>query len=397
MEIRPSQIILPEGQQQHKRLTTTFGDTLSAQLGRTFGPAMAELNYYTSKSDYDPESLDRVENYIDQNSITGANAHYLRSFGIGSLDNFQAALRHIARQEEVRNDLDASTGANLFVTDLGTLVSLGLPVAGFAATKGLTAAFNIFTSQSARAGASKLVTERLRREFGDELSDIIKFAPERLREVKGVGPSVQGRIEAGPLGRPVDLAARSWTMLSGETLSATQLAKITALDAAVSDGSINVIDAMNQLELNADPYQVIKNAAILTAGVTVFSGGLGYGLGRLVGAPAKNPSRVAEFSKRYREQLKTTSSMPDPKETDVSYAGSWFTNSIFMKAVPTPVRNVIQSKFLPDWAKEELLQVGGDNGMVFAANQTGRSFGNSVFIETARRNGDWYRALETID
>jgi hypothetical protein len=121
MEIRPSQIILPEGQQQHKRLTTTFGDTLSAQLGRTFGPAMAELNYYTSKSDYDPESLDRVENYIDQNSITGANAHYLRSFGIGSLDNFQAALRHIARQEEVRNDLDASTGANLFVTDLGTI------------------------------------------------------------------------------------------------------------------------------------------------------------------------------------------------------------------------------------------------------------------------------------
>jgi hypothetical protein len=396
MELRSSQIILPEGQQKHKRLTTTFGDTLSAQFGRTFGPAMAELGYYTSKSDYDPESLDRVENYIDQNSITGANAHYLRSFGIGSLDNFQAALQHIARQEEVRNDLDASTGANLFVTDIGTLVSLAIPVAGFAATKGLTSAFSIFTSQSARTGASKLVTERLRREFGDELSDIVRFAPERLRDVKGVGAKVQGRIEAGPLGRPVDLAARSWTMLSGETFSAAQLSKITALDAAVSDGSINIVDALNQLELNADPYQVIKNAAMLTAGVTVFSGGLGYGLGRLAGAPAKNPSRVAEFSKRYKEYLKTTSSMPT-KETDVSYAGSWFTNSIFMKAVPTPVRNVVQSKFLPDWAKEELLQVGGDNGMVFAANQTGRSFGNSVFLETARRNGDWYRALESIN
>jgi len=396
MELRPSQIILPEGQQKHNRLTTTFGDTLSAQFGRTFGPAMAELSYYTSKSDYDPESLDRVENYINQNAITGANAHYLRSFGIGSLDNFQAALQHIARQEEVRNDLDASTGANLFVTDLGTLVSLAIPVAGFAATKGLTAAFSMFTSQSARTGASKLVTDRLRREFGDELSDIVRFAPERLRDVKGVGAKVQGRIEAGPLGRPVDLAARSWTMLSGETFSAAQLAKITSLDAAVSDGSINIVDALNQLELNADPYQVIKNAAMLTAAVTVFSGGLGYGLGRLAGAPAKNPSRVAEFSKRYKEYLKTTSSMPT-KETDVSYAGSWFTNSIFMKAVPTPVRNVVQSKFLPDWAKEELLQVGGDNGMVFAANQTGRSFGNSVFIETARRNGDWYQALETIN
>lgn len=397
MELRPSQIILPEGQQEVDRYPTTFGDTLSAQFGRTFGPALNELNFYTSKSDYDPESLNRVESYIKQNGVVGADAHYLRSFGIGSLDNFQSAVSHLARQREVRNDLDASTGANLFVTDLGTLVSLAVPVAGFAATKGLTFALNALGSQATRTGASKLVTQRLRSEFGENLSDIARFAPERLREVKGVGPRIQERVAAGPLGNPVDLAARSWSSLSGQSLSSAQIAKIASLDAAVADGSINLIDAMNQLEITADPYQVIKNAALQTLAVTTFSGMLGYGLGRLAGAPAQNPARVREFSRKYREYLNTSSDMPDPKKSDVSYAGAWFADSIFMKAVPTPIRTTIQSKLLPDWAKEEMLQVGGDNGMVFAANQVGKSFGNSVFIETARRNGDWYKALETIN
>lgn len=397
MELKHSPIILPSGEQVIDRNQATFGDTLSAQYGRVFGPATDQLSFYTSQSDYDPDSFNRVDSYIEQNSLTGYSARYLRTYGIGSQENFSRAVQFLKRQEEVRDDLSASSGVNLFLTDIGTQVSLALPVAGFAATKGLQAAYSAMRSQVTRTGASKVVEQRLLAEFGDDLSDVVRFAPERLQEVKGIGPRVQERIAGGTLGNPVTLASRSWSELSGNVLSREQLGKLTALDAAVSEGSITLTEAMNELQITAEPLQVIKNAALYSLGMTVFAGGLGYGLGAAMGLPAKNTTRFASFGSRYKEYLNTVSDMPDPKKTDVSYAGSWFADSIFMKAVPTPIRTTIQSKLVPDWAKEEMLGLGGDNGMVLAANQVGKSFGNSVFIDTARRNGDWYKTLEVIN
>jgi len=339
-EARPFNI----GRQPMQSTVPTVGQTGNAQYGRIFNPIKNQLNFYSRISTYDPESIDRVETVIEKQGFNEEDARYLRLFGIGSQDNFLSALEFIKNRNDNQSILNRSTGLNLFLTDPSFHASIAIPYGGVAASLHLGKGLNALGFQGS------------------------------VRQI-----------------------ARAKQLMRGENLTAQNLAKIGALDAAVVDGSITLIEALTEISEGKDPIAEIGDAALYTMGATAVGGLLGYGIGAALNRPISAQARQATFGRRYKEYLNSVSDEPAKRGEDLSFTGEWFTNSWFMRAIPTPLRATIQDKLLPDWAKMDMLQLGGDNGMPFAMNQLGKSVGSSAFTESARRQGDWFKALDVIN
>jgi len=343
-------IVVPEtrpfnvGRQPVQSTVPTLGQTGNAQYGRIFNPIKNQLNFYSRISTYDPESIDRVETVIKKQGFNEEDARYLRLFGIGSQDNFLSALEFIKNRNDNQSILNRSTGLNLFLTDPSFHASIAIPYGGVAASLHLGKGLNALGFQGS------------------------------VRQI-----------------------ARAKQLMRGENLTAQNLAKIGALDAAVVDGSITLIEALTEISEGKDPIAEIGDAALYTMGATAVGGLLGYGIGAALNRPISAQARQATFGRRYKEYLNSVSDEPAKRGEDLSFTGEWFTNSWFMRAIPTPLRATIQDKLLPDWAKMDMLQLGGDNGMPFAMNQLGKSVGSSAFTESARRQGDWFKALDVIN
>jgi|TARA_R100001463_G_scaffold5943_4_gene19938 hypothetical protein len=452
MEITvPKALPFNTGGRLPKTEAPTLGETGNAQYGKIFNPIKNQLNFYTRTSTYDPDSQERIEDFIKVNELNENDARYLRSFGIGSPENFSAALKFIENRRKNYSVLNRSTGLNLFVTDPSLHVSLGIPAGGILASKYLK-------STLANVSQAASLAERSYFAYPKHASSILQDAARAKLILRNA---------------PVDLA------------------KLGALDAAVVEGSISLTDALSEISEGEDPVEELTNAALWTMGSTAIGGTLGYTLGLAVPRPQAAKTRKQNFNNNYKDYLKSISENPlnrsaelqksydaeninnkkfnkvfdEIKELenqlsklnnalqdldidkakklankqkkqrkkiktetkklktelekygkenqrilkerenikekkgkqDISYSGDWFTNSWFMKAVPTPVRTTIQDKKLPDFAKEEMLDLGGDNGMPFIMNQIGKSAGNSAFTEIGRRQGDWFQALDVIN
>ena len=374
------EIIVPEPTEldtkTRRKVTTTapsFGQTLSSQYSRIIDPIANQNKFYTSTSgDYDADSIPRVEEFIVKQNLGDEDARYLRTFGIGNLDNFQSAMKFIENRSTNRDILSRSTGVNLFLSDPSLHFSLIIPYVGFAAA----AKFGKAASHSGFASTSY------------------------QRQLVNIGPIKSGTVnlsqEKRRLFREV-LSAK--TKMQTTKFSTSELARISALDAAVVDGSVSLSDALTEISGGEDPLSEITNAALYTAGATAVGALLGYGFGKFLNRPKNSQTRQATFNKGYRNYLNSVSERPAETGKELSYAGAWFANSWFMKAAPTPIRSTVNDKALArsEWAIEEMLAVGGDNGMPFVANQMGKSIGNSVNIEAGRRQGDWFKALDVIN
>lgn len=244
-------------------------------------------------------------------------------------------------------------------------------------------------------GIGPNLTARATATFGDDLASVARFAPERLTEIPYVGTARAAAAEQAFL-RPVSMAVSAQTLMTGRRYTATELAKIGALDAAVIDGSISLTTALNEIGFDEDPADALTNAALYTLGMTAMGGVAGYGLGAALGAPLRQRQRMQQFSQEYKTYLRATSEKP-AEGADLSYAGAWFTESPFFKVVPTPIRTTILDKALPDKWKREMLKLGNDMGMIFRETQAGVATGPSVFVNSGRRLGEWYSTLKVID
>jgi hypothetical protein len=378
----------------------SFGTTLGSQYSRILGPAANQLSFYTS-SDYDPDVQVRAEEYIKSEGLTGDDADYIRRFGIGSDDNLIDAINTAKRRRADREILENSTGFALFVTDPALAFSFGFPGLGVRAA--LYVGRGLQALQAARAvpGIGSRLMERATQAFGDDLAGIARFAPERMAQIPYVG-AARSEAAAEAFSRPVSMAVSAQALISRRNYSASELAKIAALDAAVVDGSLSLVSALNEISFGEDVAETLTNAALYTAGVTAFGGLLGYGLGAALGAPLRQVERARQFSENFQRHLREVSQRPTPETTPivdgkVQYAGAWFTESAFFKSVPTPVRTTVLDNFLPDKWKQEMLKLGNDMGMVFRENQAGISSGTSVFLNSGRRLGEWYSTLKVID
>ena len=200
------------------------------------------------------------------------------------------------------------------------------------------------------------------------------------------------RIRIGKKGEFDDAITGVETVYNAKTL-----AKLGALDAAVVDGSVSLTEAMTQISEGKDPIEEIANAALYTSASTAIGSMIGYGIGSALPRPKNAATRTATFNNAYKEYLKSVSSTPPQTDEGLSLAGKWFNDSWFMKAIPSILRTTLRDKELPDFAKLDILGVMGDNGMPLAMNQMNRSVGSSVAVKAARRQGDWFKALDVIN
>jgi len=328
----------------------TIGQTGNAQMQTTFGSVADQLSFYASEGKFEENASIAVEDYIKENNLPSNLANHMRTFGASSMDDYRRAVNFVTSRQRSQYALENSSLGAQLITDPTIPVSIFLPYAAINATKLLPQALNLLT-QTGFKGIDKYGQLR---------------AIARARQITRGG------------------------------LTRSEVTKLFALDGAVSSGAMTFPEALSQAGI--DPEQAINdvlNAAILTASVTTLSAGIGYTISSLL--PKSYRQRQKEIKKEYNEYLRSTSETPLKNGEDVSFTGKWFTESWFMKFVPTPVREVIQSKQYDDFLKMEILTLAGDNGMPLVMNQLGKSAGTSVYTNSGRRAGEWFNTLDQID
>lgn len=101
-------------------------------------------------------------------------------------------------------------------------------------------------------------------------------------------------------------------------------------------------------------------------------------------------SSIREQAQLYKNEagLRQLEEMQIDLQDPFNIKGSWFTDSVFFKAVSTPMKRALQSKY-PSAVKEAFVKSFGDSGITLAMNSVGAPSPQSVFQRTAVANGRW--------
>jgi len=394
--------------------TPTYGQTANAQFSNLFGPMSQGLDFYTQTGGYEPNAVESAEAYVEAHpELTDSERHIILTQGLGSA-NLTNAASYVTHRRQVQDTMSRATGLNLFFSDPAVMFSVAIPFVGVRAALSLGTALGRVQGAGRVAGIGPALTSNARLQFGGNLSSVAQLQPQLLTNIRGIGPARAGAAEAA-FSRPASMAANAAAIMRGEGIgsSAAQIARLGALDAAVVDGSISLTQALNEIGVGGDPVEEIGNAALLTLASTAIGGSLGYGIGRVLnapygggrfgetpvgnGLPAREGERTQQFRENFRNWLNETSDRPLDRGEDVSFAGQWFMNSWFMRLVPSPLRTELGDLRVPNWAKQYMLDLIGDNGVPTLQNQRGVSHGNSVHLNAGRRSGEWYQTLSIIN
>lgn len=338
-----------------ERRNPTLGETFKANWGRVISPIIEQNKFYTQET-YDPE--DRVNPYIENNDLSKSEEEHLRLFGIGGAKRFVSAVDYIKKQR-IRNDiLNRSSGGALIFTDPSIALSFGVPIAGV-----------------------------------------------KLSSLLGKALYQTGNKNA------VRQIANARALMDGRKYTRKEITKIAALDTAVFDGSLNLADALTQIGLTPeDAGSIVMSATLSTMADTLVGSAFGYGIGTLIARPKAGVNRSRIWSTQYKTYLKSVNDKPKAKAkatkilatgeqapSPISYGGKWWNESWFGKAIPSPLKVTVNDPNIPDSFKEEMLLLGGANGLPLVANQMGQSIGNSVYINAGRRQGEWYAAMDIVN
>ena len=333
---------------QNADVRPTLGQTTNALWGDVFNPIATELQTYT-RNDFEPDSVDRVESYIERNPMSNEDARFLRRNGIGSEVNFNATLNSLSRTNQYKETIARSSTANVMIGHPTTAASILIPFAGSIGFKGL------------QAGLTK-------------------------------APAFEGAVQAAA--RPI---------------TASRIAKIGAIDAGVTELAYQAPSTLSAIGISDDPSQELRDAALVSAAAPLLGATVGYGLGRIMGAPARQSERTRQGAKGMREWLSNVRNVEGEAAAsrsadgdvgspdDFTQTGKWFNESPLSGVVPTPVRTELSDPDIPMEHKRGMLELAGDNGSLLVANKHQGSVGNSVYMEAGRRDGDWFSALEVID
>ncbi len=82
--------------------------------------------------------------------------------------------------------------------------------------------------------------------------------------------------------------------------------------------------------------------------------------------------------------------------TDMSLPKNLFTDSWAFKFVTTPMKRVLQSENAPALAKEVILGIAGDSGILLNLHKRGLTLGPSVYQKAAMRDGEWVSVYDDL-
>lgn len=367
--------VVPQPQRPTEGGRPSLPATAEAQVRKVFNPVGSQLGFYMNEGTYNPNSVQDVEDYIKSNDLNPSDRRYMRTFAIGTEENFSSAAAFIKSRRDDLETLDNATGKNLMISDLPTIASVVLMGAGFAARS----ATMLLRASTARSGLS----------FGQ--------------------PAARTAVGAG--------------------------ARIGALETAIVETSLGSVDVLNAASTEGDALNAAENAALNVAMATtlglIAGGAIGGALGKpdvkkvllkpkppkadktptaqLDSLPPSDPSDqsigpIPSLAERKRVKLQTYDEYvnaldQNPTDDDIGlgYAGGWFTNSPLLKSVPAPLRTEVRDPDIPDYAKESLLALAANHAMVFLRNKLGKGTGTSVHIESNVKAGEWFKALDVLD
>ena len=329
----------------------SFGETFSSNWSKVLSPIVDQNKFFTNSEVYDPESQERVDNYIGSNDLSKGEEQHLKMFGIGSAERFAESVDYITKQRINNDILNRSSGGALIFSDPSVALSFFVPVAG------------------------------------------VQFS-------KLIGKALYTAGNKGGLRQ----IARANALMSGKQLTREQITKISALDGLVTGGTMNLTDALTEIGLDTNGAgSVVLSATLSTMADGLISGAFGYGLGTAFIRPQAGVNRAKIWSTQYKAYLNSVndkpilSKKPGDEVEPISYGGKWFNESWFGKMVPSPIKATVVDKNIPQFFKAEILALGGSNGLPLVANQMGQSMGNSVYINAGRRQGEWYAAMDIVN
>ena len=86
----------------------------------------------------------------------------------------------------------------------------------------------------------------------------------------------------------------------------------------------------------------------------------------------------------------------DYTSTDLSLPKNLFTDSWAFKFVTTPMKRVLQNTNAPALAKEVILGIAGDSGILLNLHKRGLTLGPSVYQKAAMRDGEWVSVYDDL-
>ena len=378
----------------------TFGETTEALYRELFQPVSEGLKYY-SQQEFDPKTRAHVETYIKENKLSGFDASYMRKYGTLNEKTFIHSKNYIAQRNKDKEIISRSKGTSLFIGD--PFLHAGILTLPFGAFTFATRVGQA-TGRLTAAGFTKEAAEQAVLKFGDEGAlEVATFAPSRVNRLGPLARDTMGLVTTRQTAAPKPASLLNKSLRITGTPTRVDSARLAALDAAVVDGSLSIIEVANELGAGEkDPMKVLAQAALVNAITIGAAGTLGYAVGKSPivdkrpSVAKERPQIISERSNEVIESMLETPAANSPSG-EISFSAPWFFNSWFVKALPTGLRSVVRSTKLPDWSKEEFLGAFGDNGFPTIANQMGKSHGNSAAVNANRRQADWFEATEVLD
>lgn len=296
--------------------------------------------------------------------------------------------------------------------------SLGIPAYGFVAERIRASGINVEEAERAYINASKseIAQEVLERSgFAQRIAADPMLAAEltsfglMAKAIKG-GGLVFGKNK----GRQ-ELGLNSLEHLANQSYKKRGFTMANA-DAAFFVGVPNSMDLANKLSEGRDAQEAVLTAITNQVFAQSMASFIGFGGGAALDKIKKNALvNATNHSRQVNEavnarpdkpqidttsptQIVTSEPLPEVGKGDLDFTGKWFTDTIFYKALPTPVKTVMNSN-APDEVKLMFMRLINDAGVTFKLNQQGKGFGKSVAQEAGELAGKWggvYNELHKI-
>ena len=192
--------------------------------------------------------------------------------------------------------------------------------------------------------------------------------------------------------------------------------RIANAEAGFFEGTSTALNLANDLSGQTEADQALVTAMTSQLTAQGIASVLGYGIGRRLEKKLHEP-QIESIAKSYKEsvknlrelnegidakpkkpsEVKMADALPEVNDDDLLLAGEWFTNSIFYRALPTPVKAVMgkSSKATKD-VKLRFMRLVNDGGVIFKLNQLNKSFGTSVFQEAGELSSKWNSVYNEI-
>lgn len=395
----------------------SFAEVFANQTYKYIGPlgnAIADMwNTFGVRQEGEKRDLGfNVKDFIESKNISlnSPQGKYILSYGFNP-ERAQEAYEKTVDDQINQQLIEQGGFLKQFLTDPVLIAELATLGGGYALVK-------------------KMAKQRYGKLFGDAFISTDDIARVRRRNILDKNEKLRKEIEKvktdaleeDPLFEPFEevikekVTAKNFKAALDAKLAETMAMKgfkIANQEALFFEGSANVIMLANDLSGQEEADRAIINALSRQAVAQGVSSVLGFGAGAVVDKLRRPQAASVEKSfletmKNFEELSKGVDANPrgtlkddflmnELKDDDLLFQGEWWTDSIFYKALPTPVKAIMGNKSLaPNSVKLRFMRLVNDAGVLFKLNQRGAGFGTSVFQEAGRLSGKWGNTYNQI-